>query len=133
MGRSRLKRSAHAISPRTEHGFLGCCWLFCLSLWREAVRAKPSDPCHFTVRASITSSPPYTSLQNSRVSSVRSVAEAAEDARSLTAPLLNEGKRLQHGDVRASLHCKKKKNLSPLTGLTLHPLPIYRENIHGLS
>lgn len=65
------------------------------------------DPCHFTVRASITSSPSYTSLKNSRVSSVRAVAEAAEGVRSLTAPLLNDGKRPQHCDVRASLHCKK--------------------------
>lgn len=67
------------------------------------------DPCHFTVRASITSSPSYTSLKNSRVSSVRAVAEAAEDVRSLTAPLLNDGKRPQRCDVRASLHCIYKK------------------------
>lgn len=56
-----------------------------------------------------------------RSSQQLSARRALSDSSTL---LLNDGKRLQHGDVRTSLDCKKRTHLSPLSGLTFHSLPI---------
>lgn len=125
MGRSRLKRSAHAISPRTEHGFLGCCCCsVCLYGEKHLNQNLPtlvmSQSGLPSLRDHLT---PF--LQNSCVSSVRAVAEA--DLRSLTAPHCCSTTEKDFNMVTSEHFCivKKRTHLSPLTGLTLDSRPIF--------